>query len=379
MSGEPSRDPLRWLRRSSALTWAGWLLSLGLLGWEHRARVLHPPSLLFIFLLALTFGSAVSAVGVGLWRLRSGPRRLGILGLLLVTMVPVLVWAALGWYAYRNGQEAQVPRNPAMILMMRAGHSMMEAQACYLYPHRMESQRLVMFYRDGLPDPQGDLRAMDRHVAEMEERTGLRLRARIYWARGPLLGRQGLCCFGIAAGSDESPAGVLDRHELAHALMNQQATTATQPPTLLGEGWAVSQSQPSDSTDLAAGALGFRERLDEISKLPESQWKQGLAGYADEAGMVRLLHRLYAPGLQGDSWLRELTDGYWYHHDRGPVYEIGGAFVNFLLRKYGGGRFVQLYQAARPGSFEANCQTILGVRLDDLEKEFWQDAERQVL
>ena len=222
MTAEPSRDRLTWPRRWCALTWLAWLLSLGLLWWEHRARVLHPPSLLFICLFALTLGSAVAAVGAGLWRLRRGARRRGGFVLLPVSLVPVLVWAGLGWYAYRNGREAQVPRNLAMTLMMRAGHSMMEAQARYLYPHRMESQRLVMFYRDGLPDPAGDLRAMDRQVAGMEERTGLRLRKRIYWARGPLLGRQGLCCFGIAAGSGESPAGVLDRHELAHALINQQ-------------------------------------------------------------------------------------------------------------------------------------------------------------
>jgi hypothetical protein len=129
-------------------------------------------------------------------------------------------------------------------------------------------------------------------VADMEERTGLPLRAKIYWARGPLLGQRGLCCFGIALGTDESPTNELDRHELAHALLNQHYTTATQPPTLLSEGWAVSQALAPHPADLAAGAWGLRQDLAALGKAPESEWKRGLARYADEEGMVRLLRNL---------------------------------------------------------------------------------------
>ena len=380
--GRPPSGPrvprLRWLRRWGALTWAGWLLSIGLLWWQHWARVLHPPSLLFIFLVALTFGSALAALGIGLWRLLRGPKRLGALTWLLVALLPVLGWAALARYAYRNGREAEVPRDPAMVLMMRAGHSLMEAQATYLYAHRLESQRLVMFYPDGLTDPEGDLQAMDRHVADMEDRTGLPLRAKIYWARGPLLGQRGLCCFGIALGTDESPANELDRHELAHALLNQHYTTDTEPPTLLSEGWAVAESQALDFTDMTTGAWSLREQLADLAKAPETEWKRGLAGFTDEEGMVRLLRNLHEPGREGGSYLRQLTDSYWYHRDKGAVYQIGGAFVNFLLRKYGGKRFVTFYFACRPGTFEAECQNVFSITLDDLEKEFWEDAKRLV-
>jgi hypothetical protein len=52
---------LRPLRRCIALSWAGWLLSIGLLWWQHWMRVVHPPSVIFIFLVALTFGSALAA------------------------------------------------------------------------------------------------------------------------------------------------------------------------------------------------------------------------------------------------------------------------------------------------------------------------------
>jgi hypothetical protein len=49
--------------------------------------------------------------------------------------------------------------------------------------------------------------------------------------------------------------------------------------------------------------------------------------------------------------------------------------VSFLLRNYSGERFVRFYFACRPGTFEAECQNVFGLSLDDLEKEFWEDAE----
>lgn len=365
------------LRLWCAVTWGAWLLCLALLSWEHLASVLHPPSLLFIFLLILNFGAALAALGIGLWRILRGPKRVRAAAWLLVSLLPVLSWAALARYAYHNGQECEVPRNPAMILMTRTGQSLMEAQATYLYPHRLESQRLVMFYRDGLTDPAGDLRAMDRHVQEMEQLTGLRLRAKIYWARGRLLGQGNLCCYGIALGSAQSPASELDRHELAHALLNQHYTTATQPPTLLSEGWADSQQSPAgDGADLAAAALGLRQQLAVLENDPEPG--RELANYVDQEGMIRLLRDLHERGQQGGFYLRELTDSYWYHRDKGPVYSIGGALVNFLLRKFGGQRFVQFYFACRPGNFDAECQNVFGVKLNDLEMEFWEDAEQLV-
>lgn len=368
---------LRSLRLWCAVTWAAWLLCLALLWGEHLASVLHPPSLLFIFLLVVNFGAALAALGIGLWRVLRGPTRIGAAAWVLVSLLPVLSWGELACYAYRNGQECELPRNPAMILMTRTGQSLMEAQATYLYPHRLESQRLVMFYGDGLADPQGDLRAMDRHVQEMEQLTGLRLRAKIYWARGRLLGQGNLCCYGIALGSAQSPANELDRHELAHALLNQHYTTATQAPTLLSEGWAMSQQyQARDGADSAAAALGLRQQLAALANDLDSG--RGLVNYADKEGMIRLLRDLHERGSQDGFYLRELTDSYWYHRDKGPVYSIGGAFVNFLLRKYGGPRFVQFYFACRPGNFDAECQKVFGIKLNDLEKEFWEDAEQLV-
>jgi len=336
--------------------------------------VVRPFSLLFLGLLALTFGSALAGLVCGLWRVVRGPKRHRALAWLLAALLPILSWGALAVYAHRNGQRRHVPHNTLMTLMTRAGHNLMEAQAVYLYPHRLESQRLVMFYDDQVTDPEGDLGAMDRHVARMEEMTGLSLQAKIYWVRGPLLGRRGLCCNGVALGSEQSPADHLDRHELAHAVLYQHYSPDTEPPTLLSEGWAESQSV--DSKTLAESALELRRLLAHLATAPESEVGGMLDRFVDREGFGRLLRKGRGPEGGIGSFLRELTDDFWYHHGNGPVYSVGGAFVSFLLGKHGAARFVEFYFACRPGTFEAECRRVFGTDLDALEKEFWEDAER---
>src|ERR1700736_3843388 len=67
-------DVLKPLRRWAAVAWASWLLSIGLLWWQHRTGVLHPPSLLFLGLLALTLGSALVVLVCAVWRALYGPQ-----------------------------------------------------------------------------------------------------------------------------------------------------------------------------------------------------------------------------------------------------------------------------------------------------------------
>jgi hypothetical protein len=189
-----------------------------------------------------------------------------------------------------------------------AGLSLMEAQAPFAYPGRLETSRLVMFYDDRVQKPEADIQAMDQHLAQMELETGLYLREKIHWVRGRLLGQGALCLNGLALGSSESPASSLDRHELAHALVYQHHEPDTEPPTLLSEGWAVAQER----------------------------------GYAQLAQVVLDMRRPHGPvgihkkwtGCEGNC-LGELTGPDWYHQDSGPVYSIGGAFADFLIKKHG--------------------------------------------
>ena len=76
--------------------------------------------------------------------------------------------------------------------------------------------------------------------------------------------------------------------------------------------------------------------------------------------------------------LPELLGPAWYHHDSGAVYHIGGAFVEYVLRKYGTDRFVELYLTCRPGTAADDFARVLGADLPTLERQFWEDVERRV-
>ena len=132
---------------------------------------------------------------------------------------------AWGEYAYRRNRERAVPKNLPMQLIVVAAASVIEARLEYLSPHRIETERLVMFYDDRVKDPRRDADAMDRHVARMEELTGLRLRTKISYVRGPLFDDRHMSFLGLAFGSSESPPGYVDLHELAHAMIGQTQPT----------------------------------------------------------------------------------------------------------------------------------------------------------
>src|SRR5262249_20380007 len=181
-------------------------------------------------------------------------------------------------------------------------------------------------------------------------------RDKIYWVRGRLLGMGPLSCYGLAAGSSRSPLDwqtadhpdclSVDRHELAHAVLLQRYGSDSDPPFLLVEGWAESQAGPSRPR-LAAGALESRSRW--LSRRGES-------------------------GQAGQSYLRELLGRSWYHRIGAPVYDVGGAFVDFLLDFYGVERFLKLYFTCRPGTLEADFRKVLGEDLDLVEAKFWREV-----
>jgi hypothetical protein len=198
-----------------------------------------------------------------------------------------------------------------------------------------------------------------------------------------VLGQEGLALSGLALGSSSSPADHRDRHELAHAILYQAEYPDTDPPTLLTEGWAESQSVAS--VTLAKSAARCRsyivdmgQRWGELTRGPEGA--KYLAEFfrtsPDPAGNQRLYAQVRDEGKIG-SYVHELTNPFWYHHDAGTVYQIGGAFVDFLIRRHGPQRFVQLYFKVRPGTFAADCEAIYGISLDKLEEQFWEEVERR--
>jgi hypothetical protein len=65
----------------------------------------------------------------------------------------------------------------------------------------------------------------------------------------------------------------------------------------------------------------------------------------------------------------------WYHRVDGPVYSVGGAVAEFVLRRYDPGRFLRLYFVRRSGRFEEARLAGLGVDLKALEPASWAEVE----
>ena len=372
---EPSsRGALGLLRGAVAVAWLSAILAAGLLWVEYLASMLHPWGRAFAALAVVAAGSLVGCLLIGLWRMVRGPRRLAALAWTGMGLVPACLVGAVifaGALQYRRGE---IGRSVPFIFFAMAGVSLGEVEAPWHYPHRLESKHLVMYYSDNIGTPESDLEAMERHVANLERMTRRPLRAKIAWIRGPLLGQGKLSVGGLALASEASPAGVLDRHELAHAVLYQAMTPATRPPMLLAEGWAESRSQ--DATYLAETAMRQRTTIEQLAALPPVRAAEILAGWNDREGWERLVAARRDLGAARFSYVRELAGPFWYHRDRGPVYSIGGGFADHVVRTYGADRFMALYLACRPGRFDEACKAVLHRTTDEVESEFWRECAR---
>lgn len=357
LMGRPSEEQVE-RRTSRSLRWAvrgavasvviGVVLVLMALAYI-RLMAFHPHPLPTV---ALLIGQGLAAaVGVvcGVWCVIRGPRRLVAGACAVVSLVPLIWWGYVGMYAYDNWRQRFVPNDLPNDLPMNLAKMLamplMRLEASVEYPQRLESDRIVMFY-DVLNRPRNDLEAMERHVARMEGMLGKPLRSKVFWIRGRLrrLDLGDLSIHGIALGSNSSLddwkfEGNLDRHELAHATLDQYRDASSDPPYFFHEGWADSQSGVSSST-LAQRALNLRGQTPKLG-------------------------------------IRDMVSPSWYHTDSGPVYAFGGAFVDHVIRVHGVDAFLRLYQKSRPETFEATCREVLGADLDTVEARFWEDTRRE--
>ena len=340
------RGSTRVTRDSALVSLVGGVLTVGLVWGQHHFRVLHPHYLPHLILLTTTVVGFFVSVFAGAWGTVTGPSRTAALAWASASAVPLLFWAYVGLYAQANWRERHVPNDLPMNLAKGLAVPFMRLEATAEYPNRLETGRLVMFY-DRLAHPRRDAEAMDRHLAGMEAMLGGPLRAKVFWVRGdlPVLGLSSLSTGGIAPGSGESPSdwgveGSLDRHELAHAAIDTYRARGADPAYFLHEGWAEARS------GVGTAVLALRA----------------------------VEHRSAHPSIR----VRDMVSRDWYHRDLGPVYSLGGGFVDFLIRKHGAGRFLRLFNEGQPGNFDATCREIFGADLGDLEGAFWEDAEGQV-
>ena len=188
---------------------------------------------------------------------------------------------------------------------------------------------------------------MDRHVRALEARLGRRTGGIIHWARGPLLGTRYHAIFGLCMGTElgESPADAeglctVDRHEVAHCVLNSQCSTLLNSPAMLTEGWA----RANQGVDPATLAYRVRAHLERGTALT----------------------------------LRQLTGPDWYQRHEEPAYFQGATLVNFLLRRFGPEAFLKLYTTCSPSTFEADCRRILGLDLDGLDAAYRAEIDRLI-
>lgn len=338
-------------RRNDALRWAQLATITALfcggasfaLAWaEARWYIFHPHYLPLCFLYMGLAASTAFALGCSLWRIVWGPRRLHAAIIAVVAMLPAGFWADVGIAAKQNWERRWVPNSLRMRLAKVMGATLMRAEADVRYRRRLETERLVMCF-DHLDHPQQDLELMDRHLARLEAMLGGTIRAKVFWVRGKLLGVQYASFHGLSLGSEGKTNGLSqgggrgDRHELAHAALDWFREPGCNPPYILHEGWAMAQCGDGRTELAEAAAKSHRENP-----------------------MIGI---------------RELFGPEWYYRDAGPVYSVGGAFVDFLIRSQGAERFRRFYVESQPHTVEAKCVEIFNSDIDELEGDFWQDVQ----
>jgi hypothetical protein len=339
----------QWAIRALLVAWGSALASVALTWVQAYWYAFHPHYLPLLLLFTVLASATEVAVALGLWRMVRGPARLRSLALTVVALLPTLFWVFVGLSARANWSERRVPNTLAMQLGKAMGATFMRLDIDLTYPNRRETDRLMMCFGN-LPGPEYDLAAMDEYLAGLERLLGGPIKSKVFWVRGelPRLGIRWLSVHGISFGSHErregsdwkDEGGRGDRHELAHAALDYFRTPGCDPPFFLHEGWAVSRAEERGASALAHDALKCRSQNPSIT-------------------------------------LRDLFSPPWYHSVHGIVYPIGGAFVEFVIRTRGVDSFVRFYNECRPNNFDTLCRNLFGVGIDDLDKEFWQDAEHQ--
>jgi hypothetical protein len=349
----PSATPRR-RRAVPAAVAAAWLSATALVGLlliEWRAGVLHPWVIPFLLLLLALGVATIGVLVLGLSRLARGPHRANAAAWVLAGTLPLVGIAIRVEQARRDWGRREARVTPVNRLVALASASLMEAQARFLYPHRVETDRLVMFHH-GVATPREDAERMERHVAAVEAAVGRPLRGKIYWVRGSLLGQGSLSMYGLALGSErsnpsdivENPELVLDRHELAHAVLNQFEHPDARAPSFLNEGWAECHSYAFPESVLA------ERRREALELRGQGRWLS----------------------------FRDLCGPDWYDRHRGPVYMQGHLWAEFLLRRYGADRFIDFCNTCRPATFDADCRRVFRAGADELEQLFWDDVTQKI-
>jgi hypothetical protein len=327
------------LRRHSRIMWAPWVAGVmlyGLLAGMLQFKTIHPHFFPVVLFITLLVAASCLAMLMGLWQLVKGPHRLYGFRLLTVPTIPLTLLAFHGSLASAKNDAEHRFESYQEHLLYPLGASLMDLEARFRYPVRTVGRKVVMIH-EGIPDAEEQVRAMDLHVERMERLLGRPTTGKVHWVRGALLGRKGLCFWGMALGStgaEQAQASdgltTLDRHELAHGVIDNFADSyKREPPPILVEGWAESQSGY-----LTSQRYGKAARL--------------RAARAPLGELIRPVHP------QFDS----------------RIYEQGGVLVDYLLSRLGGQNFEAFYHDSSVETFDSDCRRHLGMSVDELDAAY---------
>jgi hypothetical protein len=328
---------LRWPIRFAVATWlaAAGLVAVFAVFWR---MAYAPPHGIW----ALTTTGTLLALGgltlvSGARAFFRGPRRVLAVAVVVLGTTPI-VWGAAYFatlYLQTTDREPLSLGTPTRIVAFWA-ESAADFEARWRYPRWTPGRHLVLLDDGKTLQPKTLVDAMDAHIEQMAANLHAPLPAgRLRWVRGRLLGQRGraLVSWALCDAKDNPPELTpLDRHEVAHVVIMAMGGVDQEPPMLLVEGWAESQSK--DRTDMIQALAWRREEKSAYS-------------------------------------LDELIGPEWYGLSNGPVYNHGGPLVIFLMEHYGPERFLKLYHGVRQTTFRADCERILGDSWAKVEEQFW--------
>jgi hypothetical protein len=302
--------------------------------------MLRPHAFWGFFSVVLVLIPLVWLTILSLWRMVRGPNRGQATGWLLVGATPIIWISALLTDARIRTDNRHAVYSPPVRVATVWVSSIFEIYARLCYPQWTHGRHTVLIDDGTITHPERLVADMDRHIRAMSDLLGQSVPAmEIAWVRGPLFRFKGkaILCWAFT-GRNEDPNNLtsLDRHEVAHTLITALSEPGHHPPTLLREGWAVSQSR-------------------------------------DRHAQIRNLAKKHREGSVYS--LKELTGPDMYERGLSPVYWVGGPVVHFLMERYGPEVFFKLYSSSRKDNFFNNCQGILGHSWEEVEKEFWDWLE----
>ena len=308
----------------------------------------HPSYLPLFFFIGVQGFALFLAVIVGSWRFVCGPQRLQTVMWLTLGFLPVFLWYSMVSLVFQMQNERstqQVEMSWYYITPLSIAAAIFDGVGRWTLPHRLEGDRVVMFYDASITDPKGDLAKMDAFIKTEEAYLGLSMPTKIHWMRGALLGLPGIALSHIAIAQPlysegKTDLGGTDYHEAAHNIIGTPSGSAVYagnyPPFLLIEGWAMARSEEWES--LAR----------ECWQLKQQHW---------------------------ELTLREAVSDIYYNQTDGRLYQQGGAFVKVLCDKFGPEKFLELYQHCTRKTFDRDIEHIYGMSLGELDALYWHEIE----